>query len=60
MNIKRIFRAIKEPNRILKYLLIKNARLFPDELYLKMLFQDILQKKFMMLRIHGQMNLIQN
>lgn len=38
MNIKRIFRAIKEPNRILKYLLIKNARLFPDELYLKMLF----------------------
>lgn len=38
MNIKRIFRAIKEPNRILKYLLIKNASLFPDELYLKMLF----------------------
>lgn len=38
MNIKRIFRAIKEPKRILKYLLIKNARLFPDELYLKMLF----------------------
>lgn len=38
MNIKRIFRAIKEPKRILKYLLIKTARLFPDELYLKMLF----------------------
>lgn len=38
MNIKRIFRAIKEPKRILKYLLIKTACLYPDELYLKMLF----------------------
>lgn len=38
MNIKRIFRAIKEPKRILKYLLIKTARFYPDELYLKLLF----------------------
>lgn len=38
MTISKIIRAIKEPNRILKYLLTKTARLFPDELYLKMLF----------------------
>lgn len=38
MNIKRIFRAIKEPKRILKYLLIKTTRFYPDELYLKLLF----------------------
>lgn len=38
MTISKIIRAIKEPKRILKYLLIKTARLYPDELYLKMLF----------------------
>lgn len=34
----KIIRALKDPKRILKYLLIRTARLFPDELYLKMLF----------------------
>lgn len=38
MNTKRIIRSFKEPKRILKYILVKTARLFPDELYLKMLF----------------------
>lgn len=38
MNTKRIIRAFKEPKLILKYILVKTARLYPDELYLKMLF----------------------
>lgn len=38
MNISRFIRIIKEPKRILKYIVIKSARLYPDELYLKMLF----------------------
>lgn len=38
MTISKIIRAIKEPKRILKYLLIKTARFYPDRLYLKMLF----------------------
>lgn len=38
MIILKIIRALKEPRRIFKYILIKTARLYPDELYLKMLF----------------------
>lgn len=38
MSLERIIRAIKEPRRIIKYLVLKTAIIYPDKLYLKLLF----------------------
>ena len=38
MNIERIIRGVTQPRKLIKFLVYKTARIWPDELYLKMLF----------------------
>lgn len=38
MNLKRIIQSIKQPTKILKFIVYRTARLWSDETYLKMLF----------------------
>ena len=38
MKLKNVINSLKDPRKILKYLVYKTARIWPDEIFLKMLF----------------------